>query len=680
MLSPILFQKNAVPGGKAVGRVQSPALRLLVEREYERRYFRSGEFWDISSSFRLENLLVEGGLYRVDGRRIASSSDFDADTGQLKKGASVTLVDKAIAGSLVDELTTATLSISSVQSREEERKPKEPFRTVSLQQAAASGLGWTTDRTMKVAQRLYEEGHITYMRTDSVSLSAEATAAARAVVTAVSPEFLPPGPVIYATTSTSAQEAHEAIRPAGTEWVPAAEKELSDQEAKLYDLIYRRTVASQMLPARLQHITVDIECGRGLYRVRAQRTIFQGYRAVYSPVDSDEQAEHSDSDASSILEKVAVGQSVGFVSSELKKHETRPPARFTETRLIGRLEEEGVGRPSTYSSTIKALIRHGHVRRDGRTLIPTFVGLGVVKFLGAQLDRYIDLQYTAAMEDHLDEIAVGKTDSQSFLSELHAHLAERSEVISGDIGAVRVVELAFDDLDDSIHVMLGKYGVYLVSENHEKNRNVPETVAPADLSTKLAIELLNAANGKPFQVERANEGGGEIWVKYGQHGSYLELVDEKGKKQTASIPMHIAPSDVDRVVAERLLRPIAVDGLVEIYLRSGKGWYLQWEDGDERRYRNVPKSFDPMNLTEEQVLFLYRMPHELGPHPETGGLVTLDWGRHGPYVRLAREGQKDIIASVDQEDDWTEMMLSDAVELLQDPLAKASQKVMAKAS
>ena len=402
ILSPLLFKKGAVSGGKSVGRVQSPALRIVVEREYERRYFRSGGYWALSVEFKAVDTVLKADLIRLGDKRIAGSKDFDPDTGKLKEGASVVLVDGTRARELLATLAVSSCEVTQISSRDEQRKPREPFRTVTLQQAAASQLGWTTDRTMKVAQRLYENGHITYVRTDSVSLSNEALQAARKVASQFGPEYVPETPIIYQSSDALAQEAHEAIRPAGVDWVPADKKDLPDHERKLYDLVYRRTVASQMTSARVRRTSIDIVCGEATYRTRVSEILFKGFRAIYGA--EEEEAEGAEANEVPTVEEGAV---LEFLNGEPLEHQTQPPARYTETRLIGRLEGEGVGRPSSYSGIIAALVRHGYVRRMQRSLVPTFLGMAVVRFLEAQLARYVDVQYTAEMENGLDRIAKG---------------------------------------------------------------------------------------------------------------------------------------------------------------------------------------------------------------------------------------------------------------------------------
>lgn len=672
ILSPLFFKRGAVSGAKSVGRVQSPALLLMVEREYERRYFRSGGYWELPVTFKSGATTLEAELIKVGDKRIASSKDFDSDTGNLKKDASVVLIGEEQAQGLVKALSESLCTVRQIASREEQRKPAEPFRTVTLQQAAASQLGWTTDRTMKVAQRLYENGHITYTRTDSVSLSDEALGAARKIAAQFGAEYVPDKPVIYQTSDALAQEAHEAIRPAGVDWVAAEDKDLPDHERRLYELVYRRTVASQMTPTRLRRTSIDIVCGEATYRTRVTEVLFNGFRAISKAGD---EADEGAAEATAVEE----GAVLDFVGGEPQKHETQPPNRYSETRLIGRLEDEGVGRPSSYSNTISTLIRHGYIRRVQRSLVPTFLGMAVVSFLKAELARYVDMQYTAEMEDGLDRIAKGGAERDALLGDLYAHLEERSNAIVENISSTRVRELKFNDLDDKISLMIGRYGPYLVADGYEKNRNIPETIAPADLDTDLAFALLEAANGEPYELETGNKD--EIRVKFGPHGGYLELILESGVKQTASIPADVPVGEVTLELAESLLRPIAVAGNVDIFLRSGRGWYLSWMSDGERVTRSLPRSVDPFELTPDQALYFYRMPHKLGEYPEIGGMIFLDWGRKGPYVRHEMEGRKKhVVARVDMEDGLVEVTFEDAVELLQPLIDRATEASAVKKS
>jgi|TARA_Y100000588_G_scaffold390953_1_gene498138 DNA topoisomerase-1 len=656
LLSPLLFQNRAVPQATAVGRVQSPALRLIVEREYERRYFKAASYWGLAVDFRIGDETYTGTLVSLGGQRIASSRDFDPDTGQLRAPNQVVLVEADQVARLVEVLQGQPATVLSVKHRERESLPKEPFRTVTLQAAAASQLSWSTARTSRVAQRLYENGHITYIRTDSVMLSAEAIGTARAIAAAFGPAYVPATPPVFKGAEGPAQEAHEAIRPAGDQWLAAADKDLPEAEGKLYDLIYRRTVASQMAPARIETTTVEVGCGEAVYRIRCQRTLFDGHRALLTSEDDEEVADQARPEAEE-------GRVVPFVEAEPLERTTKPPNRFTDSRLISRLEDEGVGRPSTYGAIINGIVNHGYVRKHGRTLIPTLVGMGLIRFLESELAQYIDLQFTARMEQDLDRVATGEVEATRLLARLYEHLAVRREAILEDVDAVRVRQLPFDDLDPSVRVMLGRYGPYLEGEVHARNRAVPPEVAPAELTLPVATALLDGANGEPYAVDI---GPGEVaWVRFGAYGPYLEL--DGGHRRTASVPTEIPPTNVTPDIARKLLHPIAEKGDTKIYLCYKKNWYLQWVDMDgERRTRTVPPSLDPLQMTVEQVWSLYQMPRDLGTHPDTGGIVQLDWGRGGPYVRHKVEGKKADVGVIEGEmaEDWHDLTLEDAVEAL----------------
>jgi DNA topoisomerase-1 len=658
LLSPLLYANWAVPQAKAVGRVQSPALRLIVEREYERRYFRSGSYWSLSADFLIEGVPYTASLISIGGKRIAGSRDFDPDTGKLRAPDQVVLVEADQVAHLVETLQSRSATVVTINHQEQDRQPREPFRTVTLQQAAASQLSWSTAQTMRVAQRLYENGHITYMRTDSVALSAEATDTARAIGATFGPEYVPPTPPTFKGAEGPSQEAHEAIRPAGDQWLTAADKALPDAEHKLYELIYQRTVASQMAAARIEVTTMDVSCGEAMYRIRSQRTLFDGHWVLLA---SDDEATDQ---ARPVVE---VRSEVPFLQAEPQERTTKPPNRFTETRLIARLEDEGVGRPSTYAAIIKGLVDHGYVRKQGRTLIPTLVGMGLIRFLESELEQYIDLQYTARMEQDLDRVALGQEEARGVLERLYSHLKARREAILEDVAAVRVIEVPFDDLDPEVRVMLGRYGPYLVGDAYARNRSVPAEVAPAELTMSLATTLLDGANGEPYPV--GIDPGNEAWVRFGQFGPYLELGGEQ--RRTANIPTDIAPADVTPDIARALLRPIAERGDTKLYLCCNKGWYLQWNDMDgERRTRSVPASIDALQMTAEQAWALYQMPRDLGEHPETGGVVQLDWGRRGPFFRHRVEGKKAVVGFIEPQDaeDWIDLTLEDAVEALRPAL------------
>jgi len=655
-LSPLVYENRAVPQAKAVGRVQSPALRLIVEREYERRYFRAATYWGLAADFRIGAETYTGALVSLGGQRIADSRDFDPDTGKLRAPDQVVLVEADQVALLVEVLQAQSATVVSIKHQERKSLPKEPFRTVTLQAAAGSQLNWSAARTSRVAQRLYENGHITYIRTDSVVLSAEAIGTARAIAATFGPEYVVATPPTFKGSEGPAQEAHEAIRPAGDQWLTAADKDLPEAEGKLYDLIYRRTVASQMAPARIESTTIEVACGEAVYRIRCQRTLFDGHRALLASEDDEEVADQGRPTAEE-------GGVVPFIGVEPQERTTKPPNRFTETRLISRLEDEGVGRPSTYGAIIKGLVEHGYVRKQGRTLIPTLVGMGLIRFLESELEQYIDLQFTARMEQDLDRVATGEAEATQLLEQLYHHLETRRKAILKDVEAARVLELPFDDLDPAVRVMLGRYGPYLVGDAYSRNRTVPAEVAPAELTSPLAAALLEGANGEPYTVDIGQ--GEEAWVRFGTYGPYLELEGEH--RRTASIPAEVPPDDVTPEIARTLLLPIVERGDTKIYLCKTKSWYLQWNDIDGKRCtRSIPASLDPLQMTAEQAWSLYQMPRDLGLHPDTGGLVQLDWGRSGPLFRHKVEDKKPVVAYIEEEDaeDWQDLTLEDAVEAL----------------
>ena len=407
-LSPLLWKKIA--RGLSAGRVQSVAVRLLVNREIERMKFRSGRFWDIKARLTAESgVPFEALLQSLGGRRIASGRDFDEQTGRLKVGADVLLLSEEQARATVQKIETLPWVVTAIEQKQQVRRPYPPFTTSTLQQESNRKLGLSARQTMQIAQRLYEEGHITYMRTDSVNLSGEAIRAARGRVDDLyGRSYLSPEPRQFSTKTKGAQEAHEAIRPAGTDMRTAEELGLSGPEYRLYQMIWKRTMATQMADAQLRFDTVTISAGEAEFRATGRTVEFPGFFRAYVEGSDDPDAAIEDQD--STLPTMREKDRLDLQQAEANAHETKPPARFTEATLVRTLESEGIGRPSTYASILSTIVDRGYVRKNGNQLIPTFTAMAVTRLLENYFPRLVDLGFTAQMEQMLDDIATGSAE------------------------------------------------------------------------------------------------------------------------------------------------------------------------------------------------------------------------------------------------------------------------------
>jgi DNA topoisomerase I len=592
-LSPLLWKKIA--RGLSAGRVQSVAVRLLVERELERLAFKSGTYWDLAAHLRVSDQGVAADaaespeftatLATVAGKRVATGKDFDESTGRLKGGVDAVLLSESEARALRDRILSGPWRVTDLEKRPQTRRPAPPFTTSTLQQEANRKLGYSAKDTMSTAQRLYENGYITYMRTDSVHLSNEAIHAVRSsVLDRYGEAYLEPAERTYVTKSRNAQEAHEAIRPAGTEMHTADELGLSGREADLYSMIWKRTIATQMVDARLVFETVTIVSGDAEFRATGRHIEFPGYFRAYVEGSDDPEAALEDQEAA--LPPLSTDSRLGCRELEAVSHETKPPARFTEATLVRTLEAEGIGRPSTYASIIGTIQDRGYVRKQANQLVPTFTALAVTKLLQKYFPRLVDIGFTAKMEQTLDDISNGEAERLPYLTSFYA----------GSDGLV------------------------------EQVKSKEETIDPRDACS------LKLDNVEPV-------------VRVGRFGPYFEQ-QTNGKKLTVSIPNDVAPAEISEEVVQRLIEekergaePLGIDpdsGLPIFVLAGRFGPYLQLgevkEEEPKPRRASIPKTISPANISLETALRLLSLPRTLGDHPETGKPVRAGIGRFGPYV------------------------------------------------
>ncbi|MFE8977284.1 type I DNA topoisomerase [Streptomyces cyaneofuscatus] len=687
-VSPVLWKK--VMPKLSAGRVQSVATRLVVERERERIAFRSAEYWDLTGKFATgrtgdasDPSTLTARLSAVDGRRIAQGRDFGAD-GQLKAGSAQTLhLDEVNARALAAALADTSFAVRSVESKPYRRSPYAPFRTTTLQQEASRKLGFGAKATMQVAQKLYENGFITYMRTDSTTLSDTAVSAARAQVTQLyGANYLPEKPRTYAGKVKNAQEAHEAIRPSGDRFRTPAETGLTGDQFRLYELIWKRTVASQMRDATGNSVTVKIggraSDGRDAEFSASGKTItFHGFMKAYVEGADDPNAELDDRERR--LPQVAEGDALSADEITVDGHATKPPARYTEASLVKELEEREIGRPSTYASIIGTILDRGYVFKKGTALVPSFLSFAVVNLLEKHFGRLVDYDFTARMEDDLDRIARGEAQSVPWLKHFYFgtrpgddtagagaaadagngdgdHLGGLKELVT-DLGAIDAREISSFPVGNDIKLRVGRYGPYIErgekdAEGHQR-ADVPEDLAPDELTVELAEELLAKPSGD-FELGADPVSGNQIIAKDGRYGPYVTEVLPEGtpktgknavKPRTASLFKSMSLDTVTLADALKLMslpRVVGADAEgVEITAQNGRyGPYLK-KGTDSRSLTSEDQLFD---ITLEEALAIYAQPKqrgraaakpplkELGTDPVSGSPVVVKDGRFGAYV------------------------------------------------
>ncbi|MEU1528392.1 type I DNA topoisomerase [Streptomyces fagopyri] len=679
-VSPVLWKK--VMPRLSAGRVQSVATRLVVERERERIAFRSAEYWDLTGTFGTgrrgdasDPSTLVARLTAVDGKRVAQGRDFDS-LGQ-SKSANTLHLDEANARALAAALENTDFSVRSVESKPYRRSPYAPFRTTTLQQEASRKLGFGAKATMQVAQKLYENGFITYMRTDSTTLSDTAITAARTQVTQLyGADYLPAQPRTYAGKVKNAQEAHEAIRPSGDRFRTPAETGLTGDQFKLYELIWKRTVASQMKDAVGNSVTVKIAGaaadGRDAEFSASGKTItFHGFLKAYVEGADDPNAELDDRERR--LPQVGEGDPLSSEEITVDGHATKPPARYTEASLVKELEEREIGRPSTYASIIGTILDRGYVFKKGTALVPSFLSFAVVNLLEKHFGRLVDYDFTAKMEDDLDRIARGEARAVPWLRRFYFgegeatgaaeagngdgdHLGGLKELVT-DLGAIDAREVSSFPVGDGIVLRVGRYGPYVErgekdSENHQR-ADVPEDLAPDELSVELAEELLAKPSGD-FELGNDPESGHQIIARDGRYGPYVTEVLPEGtpktgknavKPRTASLFKSMSLDTVTLQDALKLMSLPRVVGKdaegVEITAQNGRyGPYLK-KGTDSRSLQTEDQLF---TITLEESLEIYSQPKqrgraaakpplkELGEDPVSAKPVVVKDGRFGPYV------------------------------------------------
>ena len=698
-LSPVLWRK--VGPGLSAGRVQSVATRLIVERERERMAFVRAPYWDVTATLEApdadgNNVAFESRMVSLGGRRLAGSKDFGADGKLTAAGAKdqVVQLDEAQASAIAQALEFATFTVASMETKPYRRRPVPPFTTSTLQQTAGNRLGMSSRQTMRAAQGLYENGYITYMRTDSVTLSQEAIAAAReAVVKHFGENYLSDAPKQYATKTAGAQEAHECIRPAGAKFRDPAEiaSKVPADQLKLYTLIWQRTLACQMADATGSTATVRLSAptesnGEAMFQASGtviefpgfMKAIGEGRRASAESKKGDaagsvEQAAQSGksskadkkSDDNVSLPPMNPGDALAAVAVGADGHETQPPARYTEASLVKTLEQKEIGRPSTYASIISTIIDRGYVYERGRALIPSWLAFSVVKLLETKFPRYVDYEFTADMESGLDQIASGQETGRNWLTRFYfgsgegaaqsadeAHAGLQQQV--AQLGEIDAREINTIEIGDGLHVRVGRYGPYLEDMNHlddegnPKRASLPDTLAPDELTVEVGHDLIENHSGGPRALGVDPVSGGTVEVRNGRFGPYVALV--------------MPSADAGDAAGGASEKP-----------KRGKG--AKKAAADRPKMASLFKTMSPESLTLDDALRLLSLPREVGSYEEvdaqTGEVQTVtvqaNNGRYGPYLTKTGADGKSDTRSLASEDEIFTVDVDKAKELFAQP-------------
>jgi len=611
-LSPLIWKKIAY--GLSAGRVQSTGLRLIVGREKERMLFEKTEYWDLKAQLE-KKAPFQAQLMEVDSKRVASSKDFDSITGK-QKNMDVALYNEEQAKKIVERVKSADWKIESIQEKESFAHPSQPFITSTLQQEGNRKLGLSARDTMRAAQKLYENGLITYMRTDSPNLSSQAIEAARKEVEKLyGKNFLSEKPRQYKSKSKGAQEAHEAIRPAGEKFTHPDEAGVSGKEKQLYELIWKRTMATQMAPAKKASQVVRINVDNCIFQANGNRILFPGFLRAY--VEGSDDPSKALDNKETILPELHEGDVLKLNEVNEVRHETRPPARFTEASLVQRLEKEGIGRPSTYASIISTILDRGYARKQASAIAPSFTGFAVCQLLEKNFPQLVDFQFTSDMENSLDEIAEGNQDWIEYLKKFYkgkGGLKSKVERKEKDIKPEESRTIDLPKVTGKV-IKVGRYGPYIIAnegakKSEEIHASIPEHIAPADLGNDDLDELIELAKRGPEPIGVDPKTGKNIYCLVGRYGPYVQLGE-------------------------------------------------QVEGEDKPKRGSLPKHLTPQTITQEEALEILSLPRELGVHPDTQKPILANNGRFGPYVM--HDGD---FRSLKKDDDLHQIDLKRALEIL----------------
>jgi DNA topoisomerase-1 len=669
-VSPVLWRK--VRQGLSAGRVQSVATRLVVERERERMAFVSADYWDVAGTFAVSDddgaasgqPSFRARLTQLAGAKVASGRDFD-DRGRLKVRTGVVQLDEATATAVVSGLQAADFSVRSLETKPYTRRPAAPFTTSTMQQEAGRKLRMSSRQAMRTAQGLYENGYITYMRTDSPSLSSEATNAARRQAAELyGPEYVPGAPRLYQSKSKGAQEAHEAIRPAGDSFRTPAQVagELSGDQFRLYELIWKRTVASQMADAKGSTASVRLgativggeqDGNEAVFSASGTVISFRGFLAAYEEsADADTEAAEGAAAKETRLPTMSEGDALVGTDLAADGHSTAPPARYTEASLVKALEERGIGRPSTYAATISTIQDRGYVITRGQALVPTWLAFAVIRLLEEHFDRLVDYDFTATMEADLDQIAAGSRERVAWLKEFYfgeapGNLGTSDELgVDSDGGGLRALVANLGEIDaaainsvdigEGIRVRVGRYGPYIedlaaeVEEGKTPPRaSVPDDVAPDELTVAKARELLAAGADDGRVLGAHPETGNPVIAKNGRYGPYV----------TEQMPEPDLDPDLSAAAKKRALAALP-----------------------KPKTASLLKTQALDSVTLEDALQLMSLPRVVGTDPESGDEITAQNGRYGPYLKKGTDSR-----TLPSEEAMFTVTLEEALEIYKQP-------------
>ena len=644
-VSPVLWRK--VKPRLSAGRVQSVAVRLIVERERQRMRFHAAGYWDVEAVLRTRDGRAESVTARMtelDGKRLATGRDFDPETGALSDASAVRLLDEGTATSIATALKPATFTVIDVQERPYTQKAPAPFITSTLQQEAGRKLRYSAQRTMSVAQRLYENGYITYMRTDSTNLSEQAINAARRQASEMyGPQYIPDQPRRYASTAKGAQEAHEAIRPAGEIFrTPASlERELDSDAHRLYELVWMRTVASQMKDASGVRTQVRLEAEAGdhgvaLFQTSGKVITFPGFLRAYVEGSDDPDAALDDQER--ILPPLAVRQPLDAAATEAKGHETQAPARWTEASLIRELEERGIGRPSTYASILQTVQDRGYVWKKGSALVPTFIAFAVTRLLEEHFPDLVNYDFTARMEACLDDIADGERDGRPWLHAFYfgdqnappdepmAHDGLHGTISAGweeiDARAVSSIPLGTDEQGRLVAVRVGRYGAYIQAGDDTLRADLPEDIEPDEVDFARAEQLLHqeSLGDQPLGTDPKRDL--PVYLKTGRYGPYVQLGEDPERDEKGKLP----------------------------------------KDAPKPPRSSLWPGMSMESITLDEALELLSYPRVVGTHPEAGEEITVQDGPLGPYVKMGSESR-----SLENHEQMRRLTLFEAIAILAEP-------------
>lgn len=693
-VSPVLWKRIAY--GLSAGRVQSVVLKVIVDRERARMRFKKAAYWDAVAVLNANETAFEAKLIRTKEGLVATGKHFDETTGELHTREGITVLDEARARAIAEACRVGTWTVREVQEKQTSRKAPAPFTTSTLQQEANRKLGLSSKESMSIAQKLYEQGHITYMRTDSTALSQEAIEAIRArIQDRFGADFIPETARSHTSSAKGAQEAHEAIRPS-LSFTPPNELDVRGEERELYELIWMRAMASQMPDATLMQSQITIDAAEEtVFQANGMRIISPGFLRAY--VEGKEDTDEALNDQERPLPALTQGMHPACESVEPKDHETKPPGRYSEAGLVQFMEKEGIGRPSTYAATISTLIDRTYVKKAGGSLAPTFTGFAVTQYLERSFPDLVQIAFTSTMENELDRIATGHADALSYLKTFY----------QGPTGLAQKVEEETTRTDDGVnprHIeiltapdmqfFIGRFGPYLEGLHPEHGTPVKASLEPdflpGDVTPARLAELLAHAQQGPTTLGTDEASGKQIYLRTGSYGPYLQLGEDpedpksKEKPKRVSIPKTIAIETLDKTQALGLLslpRLLGIDPTSGKEIRAGLGRFGPYivHDGD---FRSLQAEDDVLTVSFERALALLAEPKKgrggrgaksagrsLGAHPSLGGDITVHDGRYGAYVKHG-----DLNATIPKTMDPTKITLEEAVKIIEERRETAPAK------